>query len=149
MFLTSIDILFEGKKYSTTESWIPKFISLLSEYTKSVYSDDNLNRLSGELLRDIENNLYSGLTFYGSPVAPLKESTIKRKGHSRVFYDSGVLFQSVTRQPITSGYEVFIKDIRARIGSYLQYGNDNMEDRPFFGTTPERAEDLINKYYGN
>lgn len=109
--------------------------------------DAQLRKIADEIKKDINRNLRQGLRFDGrGKVAKLKKSTIKRKGHSRVFLEKGILFKSVIVKKEAKGYLITLKDTRAEIGKYLQEGNENMAARPFFGVTKKRVNELTKKY---
>jgi hypothetical protein len=92
---------------------------------------------------DIENNIEAGRSADGSGIAPLKQSTIRRKGNSRVFIDKGILRKSVNLNKINSNeYEITIGSPRTLIASYLQHGTNRMPSRKFFGVS-SRIENLV------
>jgi len=103
-----------------------------------------------ELVRkDIENNLKKGIKYTGGKVAPLKPATIKRKGHSRVFLETGKLFKSVETKKVGSAYVVGIKPERSEIMGYLQEGNEKMKARPAFGITKKKLNEFVTKVLKN
>jgi len=122
----------------------------VSRIAEKVYPDKILQRdvkAIAELVRaDIENNLKKGLKYTGGKVAPLKKSTIQRKGHSRVFLETGKLFNSIQVKKVGSAYVVGVKPDRSDIMKYLQEGEPGkMKARPAFGITKAKLNLFVNK----
>lgn len=97
-----------------------------------------------ELMRlDIQQNLESGRSFDGSIIAP-------KKSGGRIFYETGLLLNSVNKNISTDAGEVFINGSRSEIAAILQYGSskNNLPSRPFFGIS-ERISSGISDYLNN
>lgn len=102
--------------------------------TKLKSTFEVLDELAEIIKIGILQNLNSGLNYDGSPVASDKESTIRKKGHSNVFFDSGSLYDSIEKQKINDAeYGIFVSANRSKVAQYLQTGTSNMVSRPFFG----------------
>lgn len=71
---------------------------------------------------------------YGKPWAPLKESTVRRKGHSRILSDSGLLSGSTEARP-SAGAGVGITSIE--YGTYHQTGTKFMVARKILPDGPD------------
>lgn len=114
-------------------------------------TDSQLNQIAKIVRDDVTQNLEKGLDYFGNPVSSLAPSTIKRKGHSRVFFETGELFKSILYQKVTSNeYEVYINSSRDLIMSYLQQGSkaNNLPKREAFGVTTN-AQLQIEKVLSN
>lgn len=96
------------------------------------------------MVRDkITRNILESKTYKGTPVARLKPSTIKRKGHSRPLFETGKLSKSVIVKD--SGNAVIVQMARKKypkkdatteeVAKYLNEGTPKMVSRPFFGIT--------------
>lgn len=110
-------------------------------------TDSQLNQIAKIIRDDITKNLEKGLDYFGNPVHPLAPSTIARKGHSRVFYETGQLFKSILYQQLSNNvYEVYVNNMRDQILTYLQQGSksNNLPKREAFGVSPN-AEQQIEK----
>lgn len=132
-----------NKHYDADVSTADEILSLQQELLESIPDERDISEASHKVKESVERNLFTATDYYGNAVEPLKESTIKRKGHSKVFFDSGELYRSVIEQPITDGNEIVIDENRSQIASWLHYGTEKMVARPFFGLAPERAESII------
>jgi hypothetical protein len=124
----------------------------ISRIAEKVYPDKILQRdvkAIAELVRqDIENNLKKGIKYTGGKVAPLRPATIKRKGHSRVFLETGKLFRSIQVKKVGSAYVVGVKEDRADIMKYLQEGDSGrMKPRPAFGITKKKLNEFVTKVF--
>lgn len=122
----------------------------ISRIAEKVYPDKILQRdvkaIAELVKKDIENNLKKGIKYTGGKVAPLKKSTIKRKGHSRVFLDKGLLFKAINVKKVGSAYVVGVSENRSDIMKYLQEGNPGvMKPRPAFGITKTKLSLFIDK----
>jgi hypothetical protein len=122
-------------------------------FTEQIASNKILQRQAKEiadLIRlSIEENLIKGKRFdTGGKVAKLKASTIKRKGHSRVFDDTGLLLRSVKVKKLGRGYLIFIGGKRAEIMKYLQEGSPKMAARPAFGINKTKLQQIIKDVIG-
>ncbi len=134
-------------------------------YLENIASNKILQRQAkeiGELIRlSIEENLIKGKRFdTGGKVAKLKPSTIKKKGHSRVFDDTGKLLKSVKLKKLGRGYVIFIDGVRtvgkkkkhtisnAEIMKYLQEGSPKMAARPAFGINQSKLQKIIRSVIG-
>ena len=113
-----------------------------------VLSDKNLTLKQSvleaitEIVRlDIEQNLVLGRSFDGSSIAP------KRKG-GRIFYETGQLIASVKKRMTPSKGNVFIGTNRAEIARKLNYGENKLVPRPFFGIS-NRITESVNTYLSN
>lgn len=101
---------------------------------KEVKANIPLTQIAELIRRDIENNLQSGLTAQGGGVAALRPSTVRQKGHSRVFFRTGKLIRSVKKTRISQNeFEVSIAEPRTSVASWLHFGTARMVSRPFFG----------------
>lgn len=104
--------------------------------------------IAEDIKKDIDRNLRQGLKYTGGKVAKLRPSTIKRKGHSRVFLETGKLFNAIQVKKVGTSYYVTVKPNRLEIASYLQngYSPNKLVPRPFFGTTKKRITELVKKH---
>lgn len=142
----SIKIEFGTKSYSaTSQEWIDHYLFSIRNIVE--LDPQQLLEYGSEIKKSIERNLFTSIDFNGNPVEPLKPSTIKRKGHFKVFFDTGELYRSVRLGQILNGVEIFIADGRALIASILQRGNSNMGARAFFGITPEKADVILSAIF--
>ncbi len=147
-----LDILFQvqfdGKTYDTKKGWSPFLKALQQTLHDEAFSPEEFLKFSESIRQLIESNYELGKTYTGEPVAPLKESTIKRKGHDRLFFDSGELLGSILLGDIPSGYEVFVKEGRSKIAAYLQEddtrGSSRRVGRPAFGIEDVKVDELLN-----
>ena len=126
----------------------------ISRISEKVYPEKILQRdvkaIADLVKNDIENNLKKGLKYTGGKVAPLKKSTIARKGHSRVFLETGKLFNSIKVSKVGSAYVVGVKENRADIMKYLQEGDPGrMKARPAFGITKTKLKTFVDKVLRN
>jgi hypothetical protein len=100
--------------------------------------------ISEFIRKDIEKNLVSGTGIDGTGLKA-------KKYGGRLFYDTGLLLQSVTKQIYQTGASVFIAPVRAQIASYINSGTNRMPQREFFGISqrvlPEIDRYLINKKF--
>lgn len=129
------------------DAWIEQMISYFN--TIATLTPNQFEDIVAIVKEGIEYNLENALDFQGYPVLPLSPNTIKRKGHSRVFYDTGLLFKSVLSVMI--GYdtaEVYIGGERSSVAVWLNQGTPNMVARPFFGIGPRMGTE-IEKYFAN
>lgn len=122
-------------------------------YAELIASNKILQRQSKEIAEmirlSIEENLIKGKRFdTGGKVAKLKPSTIKRKGHSRVFDDKGKLLRSVKVKKVGRGYLIYIGGDRAEIMKFLQEGNPKMAARPAFGINRTKLQQIIKDVIG-
>lgn len=134
----SIEALIDGKSFQMILPEIEKEINI---------SDSQLYDIAKVIKEDIENNLKTGRDYMGNAVKPLAQSTIDRKGHARVFFETGDLFKSILYQKVsTNYYEVFVASARDQILTYLQQGNraNNLPSREPFGIS-KNAENQIDK----
>lgn len=86
------------------------------------------------------------------PWAPLAASTVKKKGHSRILFDTGRLFRQATRGgSVKAGYvpafRVFqfaftLKTKPAMLLTWLQKGTKKMPKRPVFDPTEKQIEEF-------
>ena len=130
------------------------FASGSSRLLEKIFPQKILQRQTKEVAEQvaesIRQNLYKGRKYTGGKVAPLKRSTIKRKGHSRVFLDTGKLFNEVIVKKIGTSFVVQIKDDRSAIAEYLQEGvSGRMKARPFFGITRANLRKIIAEVFAN
>lgn len=68
---------------------------------------------------------------------PLSPSTIQRKGHAQILYDTGVLKDSIEYEVYNNGYELFTNIDYA---PYHQFGTGSIEKREFLGFEDEEIE---------
>ena len=120
----------------------------VSRIAEKVYPEKILQRdvkaIAELVKKDIENNLKKGIKYTGGKVAPLKKSTIKRKGHSRVFLDKGLLFKSIEVKKVGGAFVVGVKEERSDIMKYLQDGDPGrMKARPAFGITKKKLGTFV------
>lgn len=88
------------------------------------------------LVKDMVHKQYDrGVNPDGVSLAPLKPSTIAKKGHSKLFYDTGTLMNNsiLSRMNSNTSAEIYIGSQRNKIATYLQYGTSRMVSRPAFG----------------
>lgn len=95
-----------------------------------------------------EYNLFHSLRYdTKTKVEPLSPFTIKKKGHTKVFFDKGILYQSVMLEADENKAEIFIADDRAQIAYWLCTGTKSggkfMPPRPFFGVNDELVERIF------
>ncbi|MDD5361039.1 MAG: hypothetical protein PHN88_02835 [Ignavibacteria bacterium] len=96
------------------------------------------NKVAEMIKESIEQNLYSGLDYFGNAVAP------KKKG-GRIFFESGELFKSVFNQDVSAFLStVYIGTARDVIAGYLTNGTENMVARPFWGLN-KNIDDKVEK----
>lgn len=148
MYNFNLEIQFGNREFGSGDtSWIDSYVLSLEHFSR--FSEQEMDSFASMAKADIERNLFTSKTFEGSPVAPLAKATIKKKGHSKVFFDKGVLYRAIAIRKIPDGREIFIREPRAEIAAILQEGSDKMPARPFFGIIPARAEanlrEIINK----
>lgn len=104
------------------------------------------------MVRDkITDNILKAKTYKGNPVARLKPSTIKRKGHSRPLFETGKLSKSVIVKD--SGNAVIVQMARKKyankdvtteeVAKYLNEGTPKMVSRPFFGITKKDLDVFV------
>lgn len=122
-------------------------------YAELIASNKILQRQTKEIAdmirSSIEENLIKGKRFdTGGKVAKLKPSTIKRKGHSRVFDDKGKLLRSVKVKKVGRGYVIYIGGDRAEIMKFLQEGNPKMAARPAFGINKTNLNKIVREVIG-
>lgn len=124
------------------------FQSLLPDIEKNLsITDSQLYQIAKVIKEGIDQNLSTGTDYKGNPVQPLAPSTIKRKGHSRPFFETGSLFNSILYQKVSNNYyEVYVANSRDLILSYLQQGNraNNLPKREAFGIS-KNADAQIDK----
>ncbi|HOO97856.1 MAG TPA: phage virion morphogenesis protein [Caldisericia bacterium] len=84
----------------------------------------------------------------GSPLAPLSQTTIRKKGHSRILYDTGEMEDGLTYKPITGGIELTgdTREVMEKI-FWAWSGSPNRPIRDFF-TVGDDDMDLIEKIVG-
>ncbi len=136
-----------SKDYLRVDKLVDNTTSRIAE---KVYPDKILQRdvkaIADLIKNDIENNLKKGIKYTGGKVAPLRPATIKRKGHSRVFLETGKLFKSIQVKKVGSAYVVGVKEDRSDIMKYLQEGTPGkMKARPAFGITKAKLNQFVNK----
>lgn len=108
---------------------------------------DNVAKL---IQQQIQYNLFHSLEYTGGTVVPDSPATIKRKGHNKVFFETGELYRSVLMNVVSADErEVFIGDSRAKIASWLNYGTNRMPARPFFGIGNETYEKINQMIFKN
>lgn len=125
---------FEKSLFEFNDNYINKKIQRFSEYAKWI-------------LGDINKNLEEGKGLNNTSVAPLKESTIKKKGNSRVFVDKGKLLVGMKMQKIDDkNYKIY--DSTGE-GYFVQTGlSKGNTARIYFGASEEIKKmilDDINK----
>ncbi len=123
-------------------SWTQKIIDDIILYSK--LTDSELQQYTEAIREAILRNYFSGNTFTGGKVAALSPTTIKKKGHGKVFFDTGELYRSLVSQKVADGYEIFFSEGRSQIAYWLQTGTSRMPARPAFGIQPERADVILN-----
>jgi len=121
MLKISINTIIDGKEIQNYDEYI---IGKIQNYEKSIFN--KIENIAESIQQSIQNHLETGTSIYGGNVAPNKKGT-------RIFYETGTLFNSLRRQKINNGYEIFLDSARSEIGKYLQQGRKNMPARPFFG----------------
>lgn len=105
---------------------------------KKLLPPEKLKQIADKVKEQIESNLMKGQSYLGGAVAPLKPSTIKRKGSNRLFYDTGKLFDSITlQQNSLTEFQIGIASERNDVAVMLNYGTPKMAARPFFGINQE------------
>lgn len=106
----------------------------------------HLSDITNIAKRNIDENLNTGKDIYGNPVAPLKTTTILKKGHSKVFEETGKLLKSLSSKQIANdAYQVYISGNRSDIMYYLNYGTNTIVARNAFGLS-NKASIEIEKY---
>jgi hypothetical protein len=111
---------------------IDEFITEVNTLTAT--PESKLKAIAEKIQYEIELNLMKGIDCTGSPVAPLKQSTILRKGSNRIFYETGLLVHSVELKKLSlQEFQVQISEQRKEIATYLHFGTKKMPSRPFFG----------------
>jgi len=103
--------------------------------------------LADKIAKHITDNLINERKYTGGKASPLKPSTIKRKGHSRIFFDKGILVKSIKTKKDGDNYKVYVADKRAEIAGYLQQGTDKMVARPFFGITKTKLNEYVKQVF--
>lgn len=153
MFIFSISIEQGGTEYRDgSEVWIDKFFEDMMRYIN--LTDGELKTFAEGIRLLVLRNYLEGRTNTGEEVAPLAFFTIQKKGHARPFLETGLLFdESILKQKIPNGWEIFVAEQRAQIAFNLQYGIHTgglpMPARPAFGVSPERAETLLSELVNN
>ena len=137
-----------------------------TEQTNSREVQRILNDMKAEFAimvqEDITMNIMKGMKYTGSRAAALKKSTIKRKGNSRIFIETGRMLRGVKVKKIGSVYRVFMSKERynkrgksrpptvEEVAGYINEGTERMTARPFFGLTKKKSElffaKLMKKY---
>ncbi|MBE2228252.1 MAG: hypothetical protein IAE93_12940 [Ignavibacteria bacterium] len=145
MFNTELKISVEGKSFTSNNEWINESIQEIEEFT--TINPSQLKRIAEAVKEGIEKNISTAQKYSGGSVAPLKPSTVKKKGSSRPLFQTGQLLNSVTLTQISDNiYEVFISSNRSEIASYLHFGTQRMQARPFFGiseSVSKRIDEII------
>jgi phage gpG-like protein len=109
---------------------------------------DTLKKIATTIRKGIEYNIEHGLTYMGSPVAPLSLYTILMKGNSRPLVDTGQLLRSIKDEIIDkNSAHVFVGSNRELIAKELNDGKGKMPARPFFGLS-KTVLDEIDKLLG-
>jgi hypothetical protein len=130
-----IDSHFGNKNFQNYNIYLDKDLE-----NKVKLSPTQIERITEVFRISNYNNLVKGQSYTGEPVAPLKQSTINKKGHSGVFFESGELFQSVRKQVVFGEGQVYIAHTRRNIASWLfegRKGKNPMKPRKFFGISNE------------
>lgn len=96
-------------------------------------SPKQLELITEAIRRGIEFNLEQGITADGGAVTPLSPVTIKLKGNSRPFFETGQLFNSIKSKFNANTAEVFVASARANIAAKLNDGQGRIPARPFWG----------------
>lgn len=108
---------------------------------------DNIAKL---IQQQIQYNLFHSLDYKGNTVVPDSPLTVKRKGHAKVFFETGELYRSVLMNVVSNDErEIFIGDTRGYIASWLHYGTKRMPARPFFGISNETYEKVNQILFNN
>lgn len=133
MLNADLKIFVEGKEF-TSDNWVSQTIQDIRKF--STVNPSQLKRIAEAVKEGIEKNISTGQKFSGGNVAPLKQSTITKKGFSRPLFETGQLLNSVQMNQISeNAYDVFISSNRSVIASYLNFGTERIPERPFFGVS--------------
>ncbi len=97
--------------------------------------------ISEFIRKDIEKNLYSGTGLDGAGLKP-------KKYGGRLFFQTGALLQSVSKQVYPKGARVYIAPVRSQIANYLNSGTSRIPQREFFGIS-QRVTNEIDSYLIN
>lgn len=143
-----IQIQVNGKLFSPDNGiWTEQLLGYFSNVL--TLTPQQFRKIVTIVKEGVDRNLKNGLDFEGNPVLPLAPSTIARKGHKRVFYDTGRLFRSVImRMTGRDSGEVYISNDRRQIAIWLTQGTSKMVARPFFGISPH-TNSLLAEYLEN
>jgi phage virion morphogenesis protein len=101
------------------------------------------NKLANETLKRTDKRWDQQVNPDFEPWKPLAFSTIMRKGHATILYDTGLLQDSIEKEIYNDGYKIFT-DVDYAV--YHQYGTHNIEKREFLGFEEEevkRAREII------
>lgn len=152
-----IDVSIKGAFLTVNDNGknvIKKSLLSSSDFTSTAIKriQNNIAKDYAELIQSsITANLKKGMKYTGGAVAKLRPATIKRKGHSRVFLETGKLFKGVIVQKTAGGYVVKMSKARYKggetvesVSGYLQEGNPNMKARPFFGLKKSDSTKIYN-----
>ncbi len=94
------------------------------------------------ILEDINRNLEEGKGLNNMTVAPLKESTIKKKGSSRLFVDKGILLAGITMQKMDDKYFKIFDS--SKEGYFVQSGlSKGNTPRVFFGISENIKKKIL------
>lgn len=129
-----------------TKIGFDEFVDSLKKDIES--KDSQLSEVADVVKEGVERNLYQGLNADGTPAAPNKPSTIRRKGHPRVYFDKGNLFNSVrTRRISDKEYQVFISNDNnsSQVAYYLFVGRPDMIPRRPVGVGGQMIFDIDKK----
>lgn len=142
MFKFKIHIEQGGQEHRDGDtSWTFKIVRDIYKFVK--LTDKELEQYGEAIREDILNNYITGKNINGGSVAPLAASTVARKGHSRVFWDSGQLISSLVNVKEGDSQEIYFLPGRAQIAFWLQTGTGRMPAREAFGVTERKADELL------
>lgn len=148
MLHTELNIIVAGNRYEgTSNQWVDEVIQDVSKF--ATINASQLKDIAQAVKEGIEKNISTAQKYTGGSVAPLSQSTVKKKGSSRPLFQTGRLLGSVQMNQISdNAYEVFLSSNRSEIASYLNFGTSRMPERPFFGISESvlrTIDEIINK----
>lgn len=138
------EIEYKGARYSLENGkWIGESIQDLR--VRLTLNESQLDKIAEAIQSRIQENLFRSKDYMGRPVEPNRPLTVKKKGHGKVFFDTGELYRSILiRKPGNREREVLVAEKRSQIAYWLQYGTKKMVARTFFGITPEAMAETKN-----
>ncbi|NOS85230.1 MAG: hypothetical protein HOP31_08835 [Ignavibacteria bacterium] len=130
-----------GKLYENIDDAINDYINEINPGISQI----KLDRILKAIHLDVFENVLTGVTYLKSPVAPLSPVTIRKKGHSKPFLDTGILLSQFKDEILSETHGiVFIgnENERDEIAYYLQEGTHKMPARPFFDFSEKVLSDI-------